>query len=108
VIPKAIATVPQRKMNKLEAAYAQHLELMRRVGEIQWYAFECLKIRLADCTFYDIDFLVVNKAGLLEVHETKGFWRDDARVKIKVAAAHFPAKFFAIQKSRIGWEVEEF
>ena len=48
----------------------------------------------------------------LEFHEVKGFWRDDARVKIKVAAEHFPFKFVAVRKKKLseggGWDVEEF
>lgn len=50
--------------------------------------------------------------GVLELHEVKGFWSDDARVKIKVAADRFPFRFRAF-KARAkrhggGWAVEEF
>ena len=40
------------QMNKTEAAYAAHLELLKRAGEISDYAFEKYKLRLADNTFY--------------------------------------------------------
>lgn len=102
------ATVPEREMNKLEAAYCQELELRKRVGEIIWYGFETVKIRLADRTYYSPDFAIVLADGTLEIHEVKGFWEDDARVKIKVAAEHFPAKFKAITKVKGSWKVEEF
>jgi hypothetical protein len=62
-------------------------------------------LRLADKTFYSPDFAVLTKAdGTLEMHEVKGFWQDDARVKIKVAASIYPFKFIAVkaQKRRRG------
>jgi len=46
--------------------------------------------------------------GRLEAHEVKGVWREDARAKIKIAAALFPLKFFAVARSGHGWSVEEF
>ena len=38
----------------------------------------------------------------------KGFWEDDARVKIKVAAEVFPFRFVAITRSKDGWKEEDF
>ena len=56
--------------------------------------------------------MVLPKTGLIEAHEVKGYWMDDARVKIKVAAAQHPVKFIAVKartkKDGGGWEVEEF
>src|SRR5690242_6034111 len=95
-----------RTMNRLEAKYAQELELRRRVGEITWWEFEPLKFRLADNTFYTPDFLVMLPDGQLEAHEVKGFWQDDARVKIKVSAEHFPVKFVAVTQARGAWQFE--
>ncbi len=98
-------------MNKTEAAYAEELEMQRRAGNILWFKFEGVKFRLADNTFYTPDFLVMAGNGLLEAHEVKGFWQDDARVKIKVAADIYPIRFFAIKpipKKAGGWEVEAF
>jgi hypothetical protein len=95
-------------MNKLEAAYAQQLEAERRAGSVAWYAFEIAKWRLADKTFYTPDFLVMRADGALECHEVKGFWEDDARVKIKVAAATIPVAFFGVQRIKGAWHVEAF
>lgn len=97
-----------REMNKTEAKYDCHLHALKLVGDVIWYDFECIKLRLADHTYYTPDFLVLTKDFVLEIHETKGFWRDDARVKIKVAAAQFPFRFFGITKSKTGWDREEF
>jgi hypothetical protein len=95
-------------MNKTEAAYAAELELQKRAGEIIWYAFEGIKLRLADRTFLTPDFFLMRADFELECREVKGFWEDDARVKIKVAASMFPFRFTAVKKTKQGWEEEAF
>ncbi len=104
---QALGRLKPGAMNKTEAEYAQMLELRKRAGEVLWWAFEPFKIRLADRTFYDVDFGVMLADGRLEVHEVKGgFITDDGRVKLKIAAEHFPAQFFLCQKTRGAWTVE--
>ena len=105
---RALGRLKAGQMNKTEADYAAMLEARKRAGEIAWYAFEGVKLRLADATFYSPDFAVMLTAGQLEMHEVKGFWQDDARVKIKVAASLYPFAFYAIRKVRGAWEVEAF
>lgn len=95
-------------MNKLEGAYAHTLEARKTNGEVLWFAYEAIKLRLADKTFYTPDFFLMTSSGELECHEVKGFWEDDARVKIKCAAEKFPIVFKAIQRKRGEWIVEEF
>lgn len=94
-------------MNRCEQAYAEHLKTSNTV---LWFKFEGLKFRLADNTFYTPDFSVMLNNGALEAHEVKGFWTDDARVKIKVAADMYPIKFIAVKprakKNGGGWDVE--
>lgn len=95
------------KMNRLEEAYAQHLECQKMAGVIRDWRWEPMKLRLADRTYYDLDFLVIAGDDAVEVHEVKGHWEDDARVKIKVAAEQFPwFRFRAIQRVRKEWQVE--
>lgn len=98
--------VPMRKrqMNKLETAYAQLLEAKRACGEISWWKFEPMRLRLADDTYYRPDFAVVGPDGL-SFHETKGFMREAARVRLHVAAEHFPFPFFLVRKKPHGFEV---
>lgn len=99
------------RMNKLEAMYAAHLEVLRRAGKIIFWRFESAKFRLADRTWYTPDFYIMRQDGTLEIHETKGFWEDDARVKIKVTAEQFPELVFvAVQwdKSAKCWKFERF
>ncbi len=95
-------------MNRLEHAYADELEEQKRAGKIAWYAFEAIKFRLADKTFYTPDFIVMGPLGDIEAHEVKGFWQDDARVKIKVAAELFPLPFCAVTHRKKQWVYEWF
>lgn len=109
---QALGRLKAGQMNKTEAAYAQHLELLRIAGTIAWYKFEGIKLRLADNTFYTPDFAVMLADGLIEMQEVKGFWQDDARVKIKVAAEIYPFRFVAVRpqakKHGGGWDTEVF
>ena len=106
----AVAKPPSEPCwNKTEAAWAQQLDLAKKAGLLQLWRFEAINLRLADRTFYKPDFLVINQAGQIEFHEVKGFWRDDARVKIKVAANQFPFfTFTAVQWNRKArqWQFE--
>lgn len=104
---QALGRLKAGAMNKTEIEYRDMLELRKRAGEIAWYAFEPFKIRLADRTFYDVDFGVMLADGRLEVHEVKGgYITDDGRVKLKIAAEHFPAQFYLCQKVHKVWTVE--
>lgn len=110
--PFAKASFPRKKrneMNKTEAKFAQHLELLQKAGEVLWWKFEHIKLRLADNTFYNVDFFVVDANHELLAYEVKGFWRDDAKVKIKVAQEIYPFKFIAVTAAKNGgWNEECF
>lgn len=111
---QALGRLKTGAMNKTEEAYAAHLEGLKAAGDIAWYKFEGIKLRLADNCFYTADFAVMRCDGAIELHEVKGFWADDARVKIKVAAELYPFRFVAIRaitktkKREAAWEVEDF
>ena len=110
---KAIARAPSlpHSMNKLEGAYADRLGLYRHAGEIQGYRFEPIKLRLGGDwkTTYTPDFQVIAKDGTIEFHEVKGFMREDAAVKLKVAAAEYPEfRFLLATRVKGAWKVEEF
>ncbi|WP_254596696.1 hypothetical protein [Burkholderia aenigmatica] len=105
---QSLGRMPKGRMNKTEAAYADVLAARLHAGEILWYRFEALKLRLADKTFITIDFPVITAGGALEFHEVKGRWTDDARAKTKVAAEQFPFRFLAVQRDgRHGWRIED-
>jgi hypothetical protein len=109
---QALGRLKVGTMNKTEAAYAATLDARRHAGEVAWFKFEGIKLRLADNTFYTPDFAVMLADGVLEMHEVKGFWQDDARVKIKIAADLYPIRFIAVrarrQKDGGGWSYEDF
>ncbi len=108
----ALGRIKPGQQNKTEAAYGETLELRRMAGEVVWYKFEGVKLRLADKTFYTPDFAVMLEDGSMEMHEVKGYWEDDARVKIKVASEMYPFRFIAIKvrpkKEGGGWGIEVF
>ena len=116
------------KMNTIEVEFAWLLEERKRKGEIVDYVFEGLTFRLADRTTYTPDFLIVyaDHFELVDV-KARGIkktmcgkdgrphvvqWsskRDDAAVKIKVAAALFPWMQWAYcyKEADGGWTREE-
>jgi hypothetical protein len=108
----ALGRLKTGQKNKTEQAYEKHLETLRYVGKVLWFKFVGVKLRLADNTFYTPDFAVMLADGQMELHEVKGFWQDDARAKIKIAADLYPFRFIAIKakskKDGGGWDVEAF
>lgn len=109
---QALGRLKSGVMNKTEALYAQELENRKFLGDVLWYKFEGVKFKLADNTHYNPDFAVMLENGQVEIHEIKGWWQDDAKVKIKVAASMYPFRFIAIKakakKDGGGWSIEEF
>lgn len=111
----ALGRLKTGTMNKTEAEYAKHLDDLKLCGDVIWYKFEGVKLRLTDNTFYSPDFAVMTRNGLIELHEVKGarsIFQDDAKVKIKVAAELYPFVFIAVfpipKKKGGGWEFEQF
>ena len=110
---KAIFALGRLKVgqrNRTELAYENLLKALLISGEILWYSFEGLKLRLADNTFYTPDFFVMMASGQLEAHEVKGFAMDDSVVKIKVAAEIFPFvfKMAKVRPKKLGggWDIK--
>lgn len=104
----ALGRMKEGEMNKTESAYANYLEMQKTMGEVLWYSFEPMNLRIASKCFYKIDFLVMAANGQLECHEVKGFWTDDALVKIKAAAEKFPFRFISVMLKEGNWVVREF
>ncbi len=99
-----------REMNGLERSYQERLFLQVAVGEIAWAgSHESIRLELAHGSWFTPDFPVVAMDGVLEFHETKGFWREAARVRIKVAARMFPKfRFVGVQRINGVWQFERF
>lgn len=108
----ALGRLKTGQMNQTEEAYAATLRHQLLNDEIAWFKFEGVKLRLANNTFYTPDFAVMLAGGQMEMHEVKGFWQDDARAKIKIAADLYPFRFVAVTKRAKrdggGWAFEEF
>lgn len=94
--------------NKTEAAFGLHLKALYPGAAI---LFNKVKLRLAKKTWYAPDYMVITGTYDDPVplfFEVKGFMRDDAAVKIKVAAEQNRwAKFYVVRKVKGGaWKVE--
>lgn len=110
---KATGRVRHRagEMNGTEQSYALHLQERVAKGEVLWWSFEAIRLRLADKTTLTVDFFVMLASGALEAHELKGkdkHWEDDARVKIKVAAELYPFQFYGVHRAGGEWQYEAF
>ena len=89
-------------MNKTEMAWSNELEIGKRAGEIVHWGFETVKLRLAPSAWYTPDFFVVLPSGGIEIHETKGFMREAARVRLLTAASLYPWFVFKLVKKGKG------
>lgn len=98
------ATRIPHEMGKWEVQYAGRLALLRAAGEVLWYSYEPIKINLGDRCTYTPDFLVQVqvRGSRLEVHEVKGYEREDSIVKFKAAARALPMLVFRMWTMRGG------
>ena len=92
----ALAIPPPRYKSRLEAEYARYLDLRVKAGEVLRWAYEPVTFALGGGARFTPDFRLVvpynaaaGRAGLaghcrVELHETKGVWREAAKVRIKV------------------------
>lgn len=100
-------------MNKLEAAYAARLEMLKQAKEIIHYEYEPLTLRISrhgQRLGYTPDFIVITQEGQIEAHEVKGFWREDAIQKLKTAAEQFWwIRFKSAERKRVKepWTVRD-
>jgi len=111
---RALGRLPKGKMNKTETEYARRLEALRTMGKVIGWKFHPMRVRLADNTYYEVDFLVLHDDMTLAIHETKGgFTTDKGQMKIKLCAEVMPW-FQMIKATKLpvkkggGWILEEF
>ena len=105
-----VASAPKRTrrgvMNRTEAAYAAELAIRKAAGEVLDFGFELLKLRLADGAWYTPDFVVFlpTSPAAIELHEVKGFEREAAMLRLKVAASLYPHfRFCLVKRVDAGW-----
>ena len=104
---KASVSMRPVLMNKTEAAFQLYLKAR---DDIVWIGFEAIKFMVGVKTcYYTPDFITINADGSVTAWEVKGFWRDDARVKIKAASNLYKwIRWIAVKKSKGGgWAFEE-
>lgn len=88
------------RLNKLERAWLAEMRIRFNGMPI---GIQDITLKLAfDCRF-TADFSIWTTNGLT-LFETKGFFRDDAKVKLQVAARMFPAiTFILVQRIKGRW-----
>ena len=93
----------EQKLNKTERGYLAYL---RRLNP-EPIGIQNITLKLGDDCRYTPDFNYINENGRLVFAETKGFFRDDAKVKLKVAARLYRwADFHLVVKYGVGWKIE--
>ncbi len=98
-------TTDEQKLNKTEKAYLAYLRMLR-VPKIRMQA---ITLKLADDCRLTVDFTYQDENGRLVFVDVKGgFWREDAKIKIKMAARLFPEfRFVVAHKTKTGWNQED-
>lgn len=91
--------------SRWEEDYAHYLTGKKLAGEILDFVYSPMKIILGDKLIYLPDFLVILPDNTHQIHEVKGFQREDSVVKFKAAAAKFPFwQFFMVSKVEGSWQ----
>lgn len=94
-------------MNKTERRYENNLAMRQLAGEITGHWYESVKLKIgAHRCWYTPDFLVALPNGRMEIHEVKGFLRDDARVKLQVVSDKYPQFGLVVVRWHNGWHFE--
>lgn len=95
------ASTDESKLNKTERAWLRQLRLTHPETHL---GIQSITLKLADDCRYTPDFWTIDPKGQFFFWEVKGFFRDDAKVKIKVAARQFRwARFVLVTKDKTGF-----
>lgn len=94
------APAPTPYKSKLEARFAQYVEILRRLVELEHYWYEPVTFKLPGGVRYTPDFLIqrgsvgpsYQRSGRMEFHEVKGHHKNkrDSLTRLKIAAALHP------------------
>lgn len=98
---KIVKTTDEKKLNKTEAAYLEYLRMLNT----KWIGIQNITLKLADDTRLTPDFSFIQNSGRFVFVDVKGFQREDALIKMKVAARQFPMfDFLIVKKAGTGWD----
>lgn len=108
----ALGRLKAGEKNQTEQRFEdEYLRPLLLAGEISWYRFEGIKLRLADNTFLTVDYAVLPASGVLTMIDVKGaaaVVQEDARVKMRVAADQYPFMFqLAFPAKGGGWTIKD-
>lgn len=91
----------ESRLNKTERAYLARLRMLK----VPTLRIQQITLKVADDCRLTVDFTYVDENGRLTFVDVKGFQREDALIKMKVAARTFPEFRFVIAKRVKGnWE----
>ena len=94
----------KRGMNKIEADFGEHLKYAR-AGDVVWMGYEGITLKLGDDVRYTPDWFVMTADGEFWCYEVKGpYRREDAMVKLRVAAAMYPFRFALVTRDGDEWK----
>ena len=83
--------------SKLERRFAEeYLEIRKMTGESLDWKHEAIRFKLGTGAWYKPDFYEIQLDREMWILETKGYWRDAAKIRIKVAASSHPFRFFVV------------
>lgn len=84
--------------SKLEQLYWLYLQSRLKIGEIRRVDHHCERLLLGEGAWYTPDFRIIATDDTIEMHETKGgFAREASIVRLKVAAALHPYRFYLVK-----------
>lgn len=81
-----------------EKEFADYLDQQKLGGHILEWAYKPVRLRIGDGAFYSPDFRVVWANRSTTYYEIKGFLREAARVRLRVAAERHPSRFVMVRK----------
>lgn len=95
----------EAKLNKTERAF---LEYLRYTAQVKCLHVMSVTLKLAfDCRLTP-DFSYYSEGGQLTFIDVKGWQREDALIKMKVAARTFPEwRFVIVKRIKGAWKFEE-
>lgn len=102
--PNLKASNDESKLNKTEAAWLAEL----RIRNPKFLGIQAMTFKLGDDCRYTPDFIEISQEDKFIAWEVKGFMRDDALVKLKVAARMFPfLDFYVVKRIKGSWETKK-
>lgn len=111
---QALGRLKVGELNKTEQEFADLLDDWKHAGTVLWWKAHPFNIKLANNTFYRVDFLALMSDGMLTMYEVKGgYTSQSGQTKIKLASEALPVIRIVKASKRTkkdggGFKLEEF